>query len=94
MVKICFVGAGSAAFSMKVIKDLCLSRGLPGSSVMLMDLDKSRLDAVYSMGTRYSKGVHSDLHFEKTMDRKAALAGADFVIDTVLAGGHEQQENR
>ncbi|HYB04252.1 MAG TPA: alpha-glucosidase/alpha-galactosidase [Nitrososphaerales archaeon] len=92
LVKICFVGAGSAAFSMKVIKDFCLSKGLPGSSVTLMDLDRSRLDAVYSMATRYSKGVHSDLHFEKTTDRKTALAGADFVIDTVLAGGHEQQE--
>jgi len=92
MVKISLIGAGSAAFSMKVIKDLCLCEGLSGSTVTLMDLNKTRLDAVYSMATHYSAGVHSDLHFERTTDRKGALAGADFVIDTVLVGGHEQQE--
>ena len=92
MVKISFIGAGSAAFSMKVIRDLCLSKDLSGSTVSLMDLDQFRLDAVYSMAMRYSKGMHADLHFEKTTDRKTALSGADFVIDTVLVGGHEQQE--
>jgi alpha-galactosidase len=92
LVKISFIGAGSAAFSMKVIRDLCLSKDLSGSTVSLMDLDQFRLDAVYSMATRYSNGLHADLHFEKTIDRKNALTGADFVIDTVLVGGHEQQE--
>ncbi len=92
MVKISFIGAGSAAFSMKVIRDLCLSEGLSGSAVVLMDVNKSRLDAVYSMATHYAGGVHADLHFERTTDRKNALSETDFVIDTVLAGGHEQQE--
>lgn len=92
MVKISFIGAGSAAFSMKVLKDLCLSKGLAGSTVTLMDVNKTRLDAVYSMATRYSEGIHSDLKFERTMDRRGALSDAEFVIDTVLVGGHDQQE--
>jgi alpha-galactosidase len=81
-VKISFIGAGSAAFSMKVIKDLCLSKDLPGSTVTLMDQNKNRLDSVYSMASRYSAGLHADVRFQKTMDRKTALEEADFVIDT------------
>jgi alpha-galactosidase len=92
MVKISFVGAGSAAFSMNCIKDLCINKGLSGSEIALMDLDETRLDAVYSMAKHYSQEIHADLRIEKTTDRKSALRDADFVIDTVLVGGHEQQE--
>jgi alpha-galactosidase/6-phospho-beta-glucosidase family protein len=92
MVKISFIGAGSAAFSMNVVKDLCLTEGLSGSEIALMDFDTVRLDAVYSMAKHYSAEIGATLRIEKTTDRKSALKDANFVIDTVLAGGHEQQE--
>lgn len=92
MIKISFIGAGSAAFSMNVVKDLCLTKGLAGSEVSLMDVNRERLDAVFSMAHDYSKQMGAELRIEKTTERKNSLKGADFVIDTVLAGGHEQQE--
>jgi alpha-galactosidase len=92
MVKIAFVGAGSASFSMNVVKDLCLTEGLKGSEIVLMDVNETRLEAVHSMATRYSRVTKSGLRVTKTMNRKDALEGAEFVIDTALVGGHHQQE--
>ncbi len=92
MTKITLVGAGSAAFSMNVVKDLCLTKGLAGSEIALMDLDNERLDAVYSMAKSYSVAMGANLRISKTQDRRDALMDSDFVIDTVLVGGHEQQE--
>ncbi len=87
MVKISFIGAGSAAFSMNVVKDLCLTEGLSGSEIALMDFDTVRLDAVYSMAKHYSAEIGATLRIEKTTDRKSALKDANFVIDTVRSWG-------
>jgi alpha-galactosidase len=91
-VKIAFIGAGSAVFAMDMVRDLCLTPGLGGSTVAMMDIDRGRLDAVHSMATRYAARVGSKIRFEKTTKRSEALKDSDFVIDTVLAGGHYQQE--
>ena len=90
--KIAFVGAGSAAFSMNVVKDLCLTPGLFGSEVVLMDADDDRLRSVHSMAVAYAQAVGAQLTFRRTTRRSEALRGADFVIDTALAGGHYEQE--
>ena len=91
-VKVAFIGAGSAVFAMDMVRDLCLTPGLGGSSVVLMDIDRERLDAVHSMATRYAVKVGSKIRFGKTTKRNEALEGSDFVIDTVLVGGHYEQE--
>lgn len=86
--KICIIGAGSAQFSLTIIKDLCLSENLRGSHVTFMDIDEERLEMIYKLGKRYSKQLDSNLTFDKTTDRSAALQGADFVIDTAYVLGH------
>ncbi|HID91322.1 TPA: alpha-glucosidase/alpha-galactosidase, partial [Candidatus Bathyarchaeota archaeon] len=91
-VKISIIGAGSAAWSMTLIRDLCLTKGLWGSTVSLMDISKERLDMVYNLARRYAAEVKADLRFEKTMDRGETLRDADFVFNTALAGGHESYE--
>lgn len=91
-IKISVIGAGSASFSLSLVRDLCLTQGLSGSTVSLMDIDKARLDAVYDLAGRYVAEMGGDLRFEKTMDRRRSLPDADFVINTALVGGHEQQE--
>jgi len=91
-IKISVIGAGSATFSMKLIRDLCLTKSLWGSKVTLMDIDKKRLDMIYDLATRYVSEIKADLKIEKTMERKDALEGADFVINTALVGGHDLAE--
>jgi alpha-galactosidase len=89
-VKISIVGAGSAVFSLNLIKDLCLTPRLSGSTVMLMDIDEERLDAAFRLCSRYALEAKTDLVIEKTTRRSEALAGADFVVHTALEGGHEK----
>jgi len=57
-----------------------------------MDVEKARLDAVHSMATKYAAEVGSRIHFSKTTKRSEALKDSDFVIDSVLVGGHYEQE--
>lgn len=87
-VKISLIGAGSAVFSLNLIKDICLTPSLQGSTVCLMDVDGDRLDAAFSLCSRYAAEVGIALHLQKTLDRRECLRGADFVINTALDGGH------
>lgn len=86
--KICIIGAGSAQFSLGMVKDLCLTPNLRGSHVTLMDIDEARLDMIYKLATRYAAQLGADLTFDKTTDRAVALQGADYVINTGYVLGH------
>jgi len=87
-VKISIIGAGSAVFSMSLIRDLCLTPGLSGSTVSLMDVNKERLDAVYAICTRYAEETGSRLRIEKTLSRQESLRDADFVVNTALTASY------
>jgi len=87
-VKIAIIGAGSGAFSLGLIRDLCLTPNLEGSTVHFMDIDRSRLEAVFSLCRRYAEESGMKLDLRQTLDRREALEGADFVINTALTAGH------
>ena len=88
-VKITLIGAGSAIFSLNLIKDLCLTPRLEGSTVCLMDINAARLESTYALCRRYAGELGRKLSINKTLDRREALRGADFVIYTALAGSHD-----
>jgi alpha-galactosidase len=88
--KISLIGAGSGVFSLNLIRDLCLTPNLAGSTVSFMDTDRDRLDAAYTLGRRYSREIGIDLDLQKTTDRQESLEGADFVINTALSAGHHR----
>lgn len=84
-VKVTVIGAGSATFSLGLVKDLCLTENLAGSHVSFMDINESRLEMVHKLAARYAGELGADLSFDKTTDRCKSLQDADFVINT--AGG-------
>ena len=88
-VKISIIGAGSAVFSLRLIRDLCRTPGLADSAVSIMDIDAGRLDDVHRLFTRYVREVGSRLRIEKTLDRRQSLRGADFVVNTAMVGGYD-----
>jgi len=87
-VKISIIGAGSAVFSISLIKDLCLTPSLAGSTISLMDVSRERLNAVYAIFTRYIEETGSKLKVEKTLNRRESLREADFVINVALTAGY------
>ena len=91
--RIAVIGAGSAVFSLNVVRDLCMTDSLSGSTVVLMDLNAERLGIVFDLAKRYAAELQRPLSFEKTLDRTTALNGANFVINTALAGGHVREES-
>ena len=86
-IKISIIGAGSGQFSLGIVRDLCLSPGLWGSTVSFMDIDEARLERVHNVAARYTAELGADLRFEKTLDRRESLDGADFVINTAMVVG-------
>ncbi len=88
-VKITLIGAGSGIFSLNLIKDMCLSPYMSGATICMMDINEERLNASYSLCSRFSKEVGIKFRITKTTDRRAALKGADFVIDTAMPGGYD-----
>ncbi len=89
-IKISVIGAGSAVFSLNLIKDICLTPRLQDSTISLMDIDEERLNGVYNLCKRYAKEVGINLNLEKTTNRIESLKDADFVINTALVGGHQR----
>lgn len=92
-VRISVIGAGSATFSLGLVKDLCLTENLKGSEVSFMDIDADRLAAVTQMAERYTSEIGSDLRFEQTTNREDSLKDADFVINTAMVQSHYHQRD-
>jgi len=91
-IKLGIIGAGSATFSLTLVRDLCLAEGLHGSAVTFMDVDATRLGVVHRLAERYARELGVDIRFEATLERERALRDADFVVNTALHGGHEPEE--
>jgi alpha-galactosidase len=86
-VRLAVIGAGSAQFSLGVVRDLAAIPTLWGSHVRFMDIDQHRLDVTHAVAERYAAEAGADVTFTKTLDREEALEGADFVLNCALVGG-------
>ncbi|MGB3305591.1 MAG: hypothetical protein WBA63_05350 [Thermomicrobiales bacterium] len=93
-VKIGIIGAGSAQFSLNVVRDLCLTRGLAGSHICFMDIDADRLAAIERLARRYADEVGADLQFTSTLEREVMLQDADFVVNTAAQPHGDEERQR
>ncbi len=89
-VKICIIGAGSASFSINLVKDVCINPLFKDATISLMDINEERLNSVYGMCKRFCEELGSKLNIIKTQDRREAMKGADFVLNVCLNGGQER----
>ena len=93
MPKITFMGAGSTIFARNVLGDCMCREALKDSDIALYDIDKTRLEeSEYILGV-INKNVNSNRAKIKTYlgveERKAALSGADFVVNAIQVGGYD-----
>jgi alpha-galactosidase len=90
-IKIAVIGAGSAQFSLGLVKDICLTPSLAGSMVHFMDIDQGRLEMITKLASRYGDELGSQLQIDSTTDLYTALTDADFVINTAAVKSHHHQ---
>ncbi|MBV9858298.1 MAG: alpha-galactosidase [Streptosporangiaceae bacterium] len=89
MTQVTFVGAGSVEFTRNVVTDLC---GYPEFrnrlQLTLYDISAERLAHAERLASRISAQLGAGAAVTATRDRRAALAGAGYVINEVQVGGY------
>src|SRR3954451_14697952 len=86
MAKIVFVGAGSVVFTRQLVADL-LRFGDLELELALHDVDGERLAVAEGTAHRLVDQLGHPATITATLDRRAALDGASFVINMIQVGG-------
>lgn len=93
MVKITFMGAGSIVFAKNVLGDCMCTPSLQNSEICLYDIDAGRLKEsqimLETINQNINKGRASIKTFLGIEQRKAALKGAQFVVNAIQVGGYD-----
>jgi alpha-galactosidase len=90
MPKIAFVGAGSAVFTRNLVGDiLSLPELRDTTTFALMDIDAERLGTAEVVTRRLIEAHGARSTVTATLDRRAALDGADYVVTSFQVGGYK-----
>ena len=89
MPKIAFIGAGSTVFAKNLLGDILSFPELANSTISLMDIDPDRLRTSEIVAHRVAEYLGAKPKIEATLDRRAALDGADYVISMFQVGGYK-----
>lgn len=87
--KICFLGAGSTVFAKNLLGDCILTPELGEFEISLHDIDEKRLDESYAVITALNKNYNGKATVTKSLNRKEALRGSDFIINAIQVGGYK-----
>ncbi|MDR8413058.1 alpha-galactosidase [Nonomuraea sp. 3-1Str] len=87
MARIVLVGAGSITFAKNLLSDLLTFPELTESTIVLHDIDQGRLDTAEAMTRWMVTELGIGAKVEAHADRRAAVDGADYVINEIAVGG-------
>ncbi len=87
MVTIAFIGAGSVVFTRELATDILRYPELSDVRFALYDIDPERLSVAARTVEQVSRQLGAAAQVVATLDRREALAGADFVVDMIQVGG-------
>jgi alpha-galactosidase len=86
--RIAFIGAGSIEFTRDLLGDLLTYDDLGELHVALHDIDRERLETAEAMARWTAEQLGTQPTFTTHLDRREALAGADFAFNMIQVGGH------
>lgn len=89
MTRIAFVGAGSVEFTKNLLGDMLALPALRDVEVALHDIDAVRLETAAAMARYVARESGAAPAISTHLERRAALDGADVVLNMVQVGGHE-----
>ena len=84
--KITIIGAASTTFGPKVLRDILNHPQLGGCRLCFVDINEARLAIYTELARKLNLYLEAPVDIEATTDRRAVLAGSDFVIITVDTG--------
>ena len=88
--KVTFMGAGSTVFAKNVLGDVMLTPAIQECEIALYDIDGARLEESYlvieAINQKYNAGRAKIGKYLGVENRKAALRGANFVVDAIQVG--------
>lgn len=88
MTRIVLIGAGSVVFVRHLLTDILTLPDLHACTIALHDSDPDRLDTAHLMAHAVAAQLGATPTITTHPDRRAALDGADFVINMVQIGMH------
>jgi alpha-galactosidase len=89
MTKVALIGAGSVVFTRNLTSDILLTPDLQDCTIALMDIDASRLAVARDLVQKMIDERKLSAKVEATLDRRAAIKDADYVVITIQVGGLE-----
>jgi len=93
MAKITFMGAGSTVFAKNVLGDSMLSPALHDAHIALYDIDAVRLKEskriLDTLNANLNAGEAAISAHLGPANRRAALKGADYVVNAIQVGGYK-----
>jgi alpha-galactosidase len=89
---ITFIGAGSTIFLKNIVGDILLQSGLSDAHIKLYDIDAERLkesrQVIDALNAKLNGGRATISAFLGRDERREALRGADFAVNTIQVGGY------
>jgi alpha-galactosidase len=86
-IKVAIIGAGSIGFSRRLFRDILSVPELRDTHFALTDISRRNLDMVAALCDKDIRGNKLPAKITTTLDRRTALADADYVINCTRIGG-------
>lgn len=87
--RITLIGAGSTVFTRNLLGDILSFPELAQAEINLHDIDEHRLKLSEMVAHRVAEAVGANPRITATTDRRAALDGARFVLNTIQVAGYK-----
>src|SRR5215468_9450977 len=88
MAVITFLGAGSVVFTRELLADILGFAELRDATLHLHDIDPERLATAEAIARYTARELGAAPKIRTSLDRRAALDGADYVINSIQVGGY------
>ena len=89
MIQVTVIGAGSLTFTRRLVMDILAVPELRDTQFRFMDISESNLEMATNVCRKMIEDNGLAATVEPTLDRREAIAGADYILSLVRVGGLE-----